>query len=65
MSGVPDEDNYRGLTLGEAVKRFAHHHLRSENRHISQDEAAFLLRAAEVLDELGCAERVGRPGLFD
>lgn len=62
---MPDENNYRGLKLGDAVKRFAHHHLRTENRHISQDEAASLLRAAEVLDECGCTELVGRPSLFD
>ena len=62
---MPHEHSYRGLTLGEAVARFAHHHSRAENRHISRDETVFLLRAAEVLDELGCAEQVGNPSLFD
>ena len=62
---MPDEDSYRGLTLGEAVARFAHHHSRAENRHISRDETIFLLRTAEVLDELGCTEQVGSPSLFD
>ena len=62
---MPDGDSYRGLTLGEAVARFAHHHSRAENRHISRDETIFLLRAAEVLDEFGCTEQVANPGLFD
>ena len=61
---MPDEAHYSGLTLGEALARFTYHHVQANTRHISQDEAAFLLKAAQWLDEHGCSERVGPQNLF-
>jgi len=48
---MPQRKDYEGLTLADAVRRLAEHHGEPRTRHISEDEIALLLRAAEVIDD--------------
>ena len=48
---MPQRRGYEGLTLADAVRRLAEHHGEPRTRHISEDEIALLLRAAEVIDD--------------
>ena len=48
---MPQRREYEGLTLADAVRRLAEHHGDPRTRHISEDEVALLLRAAEVIGD--------------
>ncbi|HSH59562.1 MAG TPA: hypothetical protein VK988_07960 [Acidimicrobiales bacterium] len=47
---MPQRKHYEGMSLAQAVRSLAERHHEQATRHISGDEHALLLRAAEVLE---------------
>lgn len=64
LSGMATERSYEGLSLHEAVRRVARHHVRPDVRHINDEELHILLDAADWLESNGCEELIGEPQLF-
>lgn len=50
---MPTRRDYEGLTLPDALERFAEHHYEGRTRHISGDEYDLLLAAVEALRAAG------------
>jgi hypothetical protein len=46
---MPGGDYYTGISLAEALERFAEYHYAPDTRHISRDEYDMLKRAAAIL----------------
>lgn len=57
---MPGAPFYDGLSLPEKLLKLAEHHADPLVRHISQEEASILKRAAEATDGAGSAGRVAR-----
>lgn len=57
---MPGASFYDGLSLPEKLLKLAEHHADPLVRHISQEEASILKRAAEAADGTGSAGRVAR-----
>lgn len=49
---MPGDDEYRGMTLAEAIRHLAELHSAPETRHISKAEYDLLMRAAAALDRV-------------
>jgi len=49
---MPTESFYEGLSVREALRRFAEHHYAIKNRHISEYEYELLIQVADALDSL-------------
>ena len=55
---MPTLEDYRGLTLVEAIRQLAEHHSESRTRHITQDERRLLHDAAGWMERSGCKRMV-------